>query len=412
MTELLAAGIVLLLVLVVVLMAMLGRASSGYRTALALMQRELSVSHRTETEALRGVLASAERVLVEKAEQGRFESQAALAGLHGQVVREQGEQRVLLEQKLREMSEQAALRLAAIQNSVNAQLEASIGKTMETSFQRVLDQFAAVQKAMGDVQAVTGQIGDLKRIFTNVKSRGGWGEAQLRAMLEDLLPEGGWEANRRLRADREEVVEFVLVMPTPGHPRPLLALDAKFPVEDWDRLLQAAESGDGDAERGARKGLETTLRLEARKIASKYIVPPVTVDYAVMYLPTDGLYVEAARMPGLIETIGREHRVLIVGPALLPALVRTIAIGAMSLTIAENAGKIERLLGGVRHEFRKIDEVLGKLEKQSGTTANTIAEARKRTQLMEKKLKTVQVLSPGEAAEVLELTGDLEDEEP
>ena len=394
MTEVLlmvAVGLLLLLVMLVAMLLM-RRAEGGVLPALAVMQRELAAGQRAEVEALRGAMLQSERAVLERAEQGRFEAQAASAGLQTLLLREQGEQRVLLEAKLREMSEQAAMRLHAIQNSVNAQLSESVAKSVEGSFQRVLDQFAAVQKAMGDVQAVTGQIGDLKRIFTNVKSRGGWGEAQLRALLEDHLPEGGWEANRKLRADRDEVVEFVLVMPAPGRARPLLAIDAKFPVEDWDRLLLAAEAGDGEGETAARKGLVARLRLEARTIAEKYIVPGVTVDYAVMYLPTDGLYVEAARVPGLIETLGRENRVLVVGPALLPALVRTVAIGAMSLSIAENAGRIERILGGVRAEFGKIDKLLGSLEKQAGTLGNTLAQTRVRTRAMERQLRTVEVV--------------------
>ena len=408
--EALAAGLGLLLLLTLGVIVLLLRLPAGAarqadqaRTELAVLQRSLEVSHRVEAEALRAALQASERAMTGKAEHDRMEAHAMLAGLQTQLVREQGEQRVLMEAKLREMSEQAALRLGAIQHSVNAQLAESIEKQMQGSFQRVIDQFAVVQKAMGDVQAVTSQIGDLKRIFTNVKSRGGWGEAQLRALLEDLLPEGGWEANRRLRPDSGEVVEFVLVMPAKGHPRPLLAIDSKFPAEDYNRLLLASEAGDADEERLARRALESRIRTEARTIAAKYIVENVTVDYAVMYLPSDSLYVEAARMPGLIETIGRDNRVLIVGPALLPALVRTISIGAMSLTIAENAAKIERILGGVRSEFRRMDEVFGRLEKQTGTFTRTIAETRTRTRQMEKQLKEVASLSAEETKAVLAL---------
>ena len=373
------------------------------RAGLAVVQRSLEVGARMEAEGVRGAIERAERSLAGRAETVRMEDRAVLHELSTRLLREQGEARVLLETKLREMGEQQAVRLGEIQRSVNETLMGSIEKTMQGSFQRVIDQFAQVQKAMGDVQAVTAQIGDLKRIFTNVKSRGGWGETQLRSLLRDLLPEGGWEENRKLRVDSDEVVEFVLVMPSKGYPRPVLALDAKFPAEDYDRLLLASEAGLVEEERAARRALEARFRAEARSIGSKYIVPPVTVDYAIMYLPTDGLYVEAARMPGLIEAMGREHRVLIMGPTLLPALIRTVQVGAMSLTIAENAAAIERMLGAVRTEFRRIDGVLATLEKQTGTVNRTVAATRVRTRAMDRTLRGIELMAGEQVEEVLQI---------
>ncbi len=428
------------------------------RQVLEVMQSALHTGQRAEAEAVRSGLAQTERALAAKAEDARLEAQvlrADLAREHGEqrvrmeaklrelgeqtaqrltdiqrsvnqrltdmadrqaqtertLVAGQAEQRLAMEQKLREMQEQLALRLAEIQSSVNERLAEAVEKQVQGSFQRVIDQFAQVQKAMVDVQAVTSQIGDLKRVFTNVKSRGGWGEAQLRALLTDIMPDGGWEENRKLRPDSDEAVEFVLVMPAKGSPRPLLALDAKFPAEDYDRLLQASEAGSVEDERAARRALEVRLRAEAKKIAEKYIVAGVTVDYAVMYLPTDSLYVEAARMPGLIESLGRTHRILVVGPSLLAALVRTIHVGAMSLTIAEKAKTIEDMLGAVRTEFRRIDGVLGKLEKQSGTVNRNIAEARKRTQKMDRTLSKVTVMGTEQAEQVLQLEQPDFDEE-
>ena len=394
------------------LLGMEGRGRRELREALAGSERLFELSQRTEAEAVRAALGATERALAGRAETARLEVQAALAGLTQALAREQGEQRVLLEVKLREMGEQSAARLAEIQRSVTERLAESIEKQMQGSFQRVIDQFAAVQKAMGDVQAVTGQIGDLKRLFSNVKARGGWGEGHLRALLQDLLPAGAWEENKRLSADSAEVVEFVLRMPAKGAMGPLLAVDAKFPAEDYDRLLQASEAGLAVEERAARKSLEARLRSEARKIGSKYILPPTTVDFAVMYLPTDGLYVEATRMPGLIESIGREYRVLVMGPALLPGLVRTLQVGAMSLEIAENAERIQRILGAVRTEFRKIDETLVKLEKQTGTVNRTVRDTRVRTAAMDRQLRGVQALAADQAEEALQLEGLVEEGEP
>ena len=373
------------------------------RDALAIAQRMLESSHRAETEALRTHLTNTERALAHKAETQRLEAQQLLGALTERLVRDQADQRTLLETKLREMAEHAAIRLAAIQASVNEQLAKSIETQMQTSFQRVIDQFDQVQKAMVDVQAVTSQIGDLKRLFSNVKTRGGWGEAQLRAMLEDMLPQGAWEANRKLDPATDEAVEFVLLMPSRETPRPLLAIDAKFPAEDYDRLIQASETNDPEAEKTARRNLEQTLRTEAKKIANKYIRPPTTVDFAIMYLPTDGLYVEAAKMPGLLESLNRDHHVLIMGPTLLPALIRTIQLGALTLSIEQKAEEIRRILGAVRTEFAKMDTVLARLEKQASTVTNTITDARSRTRAMDRTLRSVEALDGGDTTGILKL---------
>jgi DNA recombination protein RmuC len=416
--EVLASGLVLAVLLgMATLLAVLLRGGGvraegeAMRVELAVVGRAVETSQRAEAESLRAVVVSAERALAGRAEATRLEDRASLHELSTRLLREAGEQRVLMETKLREMGEQQAMRLGDIQRSVNEKLTESIEKQMHGSFQRVIDQFAQVQKAMGDVQAVTAQIGDLKRIFTNVKTRGAWGEMALRALLEDVLPHGAWEANRKLRADSDEVVEFVLVMPSRSKPSPLLAIDAKFPAEDYDRLLLASEAGDADGERTARRALEQRLRLEARRIAGKYIVQPVTVDFGIMYLPTDGLYVEAARMPGLIEGLNREHRVLVMGPSLLPALLRTIHLGALTLSIEQRAEQIQHLLGAVRTEFGRMDGVLAKLEKQAGSVSNTIGDARRRTRAMDRTLRGVTALAADQASAALQLEEAVADDD-
>jgi len=265
----------------------------------------------------------------------------------------------------------------------------------------VLEQFTAVQQAVGDVQAVAAQIGDMKRIFAGVKSRGVWGEAQLRATLDDLLPDG-YAANVRLREDSADVVEFCLRMPGRGEDVKLLPIDAKFPLVDYETVLAAADAGDGDAERAARRALEARLRLEARKISVKYLCPPVTTDFAVMYLPTDGLYAEAARVPGLIDDLGRLH-VLLMGPSLLPALLRTVRLGYVTLALEEKAGQIGRLLGAVKQEMLRMDDVLEKLARGAGTLGKTIEDARRRTRAVGRKLRDVEVIGAAEAEDILDL---------
>jgi DNA recombination protein RmuC len=288
-----------------------------------------------------------------------------------------------------------------------------VEKQMNDSFNHVIDQFAAVQKAMGDVQAVTAQIGDIKRLFANVKTRGGWGETQVRAMLDDILPPGAYETNRKVRPDSDEAVEFVVIMPMRGEDQPLLPIDAKFPVEDYERLLAASEAGDAEGERIATRRLERAVREQARKIATKYINPPVTVEFAIMYLPTDALYAEVARIPGLIDEIGRECRVLVLGPCLFPALLRTIHLGFVTLALEQKADQVRDLLGATRTEMLKMDEVLDRLAKQAGTFSSTIERARTRTRAVTRKLRGVETVETAQAEALLELDSEmLADEYP
>ncbi|MDT7953404.1 MAG: DNA recombination protein RmuC [Acetobacteraceae bacterium] len=392
------AALLLVVVLAAVNVVLLLRRPVAQQRLVHMLEQSIGQA-RADAETTRGLLASSERALA-----------GSLATLSTTMVRDQGDARLLLETKLREMSEQAALRLGAIQHAVNETLATTVEKQMTSSFQRVIDQFGQVQKAMTDVQAVTAQIGDLKRIFSNVKQRGTWGETHLRALLEDMFPQGGWEANRKLREGSDEVVEFAVIMPVRGSQRPLLALDAKFPVEDYDRLLLSAEAGDAEGERTARRGLETRLRLEARKIGEKYVVPPVTVDFAVMYLPTDGLYVEAARIPGLIESLNREHRVLVMGPSLAPALLRTILLGTLTLSIEQRAHDIQNLLGAVRAEMLKMDGALGKLASNADKMSRSVEAVRQRTRVLDRKLRSVTAMEAEEADLLLELEAPLEED--
>jgi DNA recombination protein RmuC len=256
---------------------------------------------------------------------------------------------------------------------------------------------------MGDVQAVTAQIGDLKRLFGNIKTRGGWGETQVRVILDDVLPPGAWEANFKPRADSDNMVEFAVIMPVRGADRPRLAVDAKFPMEDYERLLAAAEAGDAEAERQARRGLERRVREEARRVAEKYIAPPATVEFAVIYLPTDGLYAEVARVPGLIDELGRMQHVLVLGPSLLPALLRTVQLGYVTLALEQKSDEIRSLLGAVRGEMLRMDEVLSRLGKQANGLSATIERARVRTRAMDRTLRGVEALEPEAADRLLEL---------
>jgi DNA recombination protein RmuC len=295
-------------------------------------------------------------------------------------------------------------RLGAIQNSVNEKLHEAVEKQMTTSFSRVLEQFAQVQQAMGEVQSAAAQIGDLKRIFSNVKTRGGWGEAQLGAMLEQVLPPGAFERNFAVQEGTRERVDFAIRMPSRANL--WLPVDSKFPTEDYERLLLAAETADLDGERAARDGIALRVRLEAKKIREKYIFPPETVDFGVMYLPSDGLFAEVARIPNLIDEVRTRDKVIILGPTLLPAMLQTIHLGHITLDLEKRAGEIGKLLGATVTEMGKMDDVLTKLAANAAAMSGNIEKAQVRTRAVKRVLRTIEMVDPSTSAAMLGLEAE------
>ncbi|MCX8134486.1 MAG: DNA recombination protein RmuC [Roseococcus sp.] len=345
-------------------------------------------------EQLRAALAEAQSAM-------KAAIAAEMAAARDLIDRKATESRLEVEAKLREMREANDKRLADIQASVNEQLGAAVEKQMSESFTRVIDQFNAIQAMMGNVQSVAAQVGDLKRLFSNVKTRGGWGEAQVKALLDDFLPEGSYETNARLREGSAEAVEFAIRMPAPGGAEVRLPVDAKFPVEDYERLLAAHEAGDAEGEAQARRALENRIRAEAQKIREKYIHPPATTEFAVMYLPTEGLYAEVARIPGLLDELGKKARVFIAGPSLLPAMLRTIQLGHVTLALSKNAEAVRELLAATKAEMAKMDDVLARVVRQVGTVGNTLGEAQRRTRAIARRLKSVEALPAERSAALL-----------
>jgi DNA recombination protein RmuC len=394
-----AAGLALLLWAALRRLTAMADALDGLR----LRSEQVLAGARADAEQARHTVLSSERALAARVGEARAAMEQRFGEFATRLVREQGEARVQIGQAMQTMADAQARHMAELHRGLHATLHQAVEQQMTSSFARVLEQFTAVQQAVGDVQAVAAQIGDMKRIFAGVKTRGVWGEAQLRAVLDDLLPDG-YLSNVRLRDDSADVVEFCLRMPGRGGDEKLLPIDAKFPLVDYEKLLAAADAGDAEAERAARRQLEARLRLEARKIGEKYLFPPATTDFAILYLPTDGLYAEAARAPGLIDDLGRLH-VLVMGPSLLPALLRTVRLGYVTLALEEKAGQIGRLLGAVKQEMLRMDDVLEKLARGAGTLGKTIEDARRRTRVVSRKLRDVELMGPGEAEAMLELEG-------
>jgi DNA recombination protein RmuC len=311
--------------------------------------------------------------------------------------------------KITEMREGNEAKLLQIQGIVDQKLQEGIEKRMTESFAKIITQFAEVQQAVGEVKTVAGQVGDLKRLFANVKSRGGWGEAQVKATLDDILPPGSYETNMRINPATSDTVEFALKLPVQGGSPVYLAIDAKFPVEDYTRLLEAIDAADPVAERAAKTALEGQIRLEARKIQTKYIAPPHTVEWAILYLPSEGLYAEVTRNGQLIEAIHRDHRVIIMGPSMLAVMLRTIQLGHYTLAISQKADLIGKILGAVKHEMVDFGNQFRLLERNVQALGNNIRKGRSRANVITRKLKDVAALEGPAAATLLEFPSDPED---
>jgi len=250
------------------------------------------------------------------------------------------------------------------------------------------------------MQSLAADVGGLKKVLSNVKTRGGWGEVQLGSLLEQMLHPDQYVRNARVRADTNDFVEFAVHVPGQGA---LLPIDAKFPTEDYERLLAAFEAGDADAIDEAGRAIEARIRLEARRIASKYIDPPATTDVAVMFLPTEGLYAEVARRPGLLSELMQQHRVTVTGPTTLGAILTTIQWGSRAFAIQQRSADVARLLEKAKTEFGKFTQVIDKVQKQIDLAAKTLdSEVGVRSRAIERTLRDVEV-------EALPATDDTQD---
>jgi DNA recombination protein RmuC len=277
---------------------------------------------------------------------------------------------------------------------------------LQTQFQTVSERLERVHRGLGEMQVLAGGVGDLKKMLSGVKTRGTFGEEQLDALLEQVLTEDQLVRNARPRPDSAETVEFAIRLPEGV----LLPVDSKFPQEDYERLILAVEAGDAEAAAKAGTALERRMRDEARRIASKYICPPVTTDFAVLFVPTEGLFAEILRRPGLRESIREQHRVTILGPTTLGAFLSSLRMGFRTLAIQEKSAEIWQVLGAVKTEFMKFGEVLAKTKKKLEEAGNTIDAAEVRTRAMARQLRSVEAMPEQRAQALLPSLAD--DSEP
>jgi DNA recombination protein RmuC len=323
--------------------------------------------------------------------------------------------RKTLEQRLEGLQKENAEKLEQMRQTVDEKLQGTLEKRLGESFKLVQGQLEAVQRGLGEMQSLATGVGDLKKVLTNVKTRGTWGEVQLGALLEQMLSPDQYAANVAPKPGSGERVEYVIRLPGQGagEGEVLLPIDAKFPTEDYQRLVEASERGDGPGVEAAGKALEARIKLCARDIREKYLHPPHTTDFGLLFLPTEGLYAEVVRRQGFTEALQREHRVIVAGPSTLAALLTSLQMGFRTLAIQQRSSEVWRVLGAVKAEFGKFGDVIAKVEEKLEQATKTLGTVGTRSRAIERRLRDVEALPAADAARVLPaLADDDEGDEP
>jgi len=322
------------------------------------------------------------------------------------------EVRATLEAKIRDLQQDNGLRLEEMRKTVDEKLHATLEQRLGESFKLVSDRLDKVHQGLGEMQQLAIGVGDLKRVLTNVKTRGTWGEVQLEMLLEQMLTADQYAKNVETIPGSGARVEFAIKLPGNGDGQRAvwMPIDAKFPKEQYERLAEAAERADAEGVAAAGRELERAVRLEAKTIAEKYLSPPLTTDFAILFLPTEGLYAEVMRRPGLADELQRLHRVSIAGPSTLSALLNSLQMGFRTLALEKRSSEVWQVLGAVKTEFGKFGDVLAKTRATLETAARNIERAETRSRAMTRTLKSVEALPAATAQQLLGADADTADQ--
>jgi DNA recombination protein RmuC len=318
-----------------------------------------------------------------------------------------------VETQLRTLQEDNNRKLEQMRAVVDEKLQSTLEKRLADSFKQVSERLEQVYKGLGEMRSLATGVGDLKKVLTNVKTRGTWGEIRLSHILEQILTPDQYEVNVITKNASSERVEFAIKLPGQGsHKEKIvwLPIDSKFPQEDYQRLLDAQEAADKVLAQKSIKKLETRVKAEAKAIREKYIDPPHTTDFGIMFLPVEGLYAEVLRRPGLCDSLQRDYRIVVTGPTTLAALLNSLQMGFRTLAIEKRSSEVWELLGAVKTQFSKFGEVLAKTKKKLQEATNTIDKAETRTRVIERKLSKVQELPQTDSAKLIEPAANDDDD--
>ena len=300
-----------------------------------------------------------------------------------------------------------AQKLEQMRSTVDEKLQATLEQRLGASFRQVSERLEQVHRGLGEMQSLATGVGDLKRVLTNVKSRGTWGEVQLGALLTDLLQPGQYAQNVATRPGSKERVEYAVRFPgrsDDGAPC-WLPIDAKFPLDDWQRLQDAIERADAAAVDASRRALDQFFKVQARMIRDKYVETPHTTDFAILFVPTEGLFAEAMSRPGLADTLQREFRVTLAGPTNLAAMLNSLQLGFRTLAIENRSTEVWRVLGAVKTEFGRFGALLAKTKDKLDQVGRTLDDASRKSTTIARKLRDVEALPEDEADRLLTAEG-------
>ncbi|HWY73337.1 MAG TPA: DNA recombination protein RmuC [Burkholderiaceae bacterium] len=328
--------------------------------------------------------------------------QQQLADLTAAIQRHLAEVRTTLETRLQALQQGNETRLEQMRATVEEKLQTTLEARLGESFRLVSERLEQVHKGLGEMQVLAAGVGDLKRVLGNVKSRGVFGEVQLASLLDQVLLTDQYAANVATRPGSSERVDFAVRLPgRNGDATVWLPIDAKFPIEDYERLVAAQERADAAGAEDAGRALERRVRAEACALRDKYIEPPHTTDFAVLFLATEGLFAEVLRRPGLAEALNREERIVVAGPTTLAAMLNTLQMGFRTLAIEQRSSEVWQVLGAVKTEFARFGEWLARVREQVGTVSRTLEQADTRAKQVQRKLRDVEALPAEQAVAML-----------
>ena len=334
-----------------------------------------------------------ERLIREEMARGREENANAAKTQRGELTASLESVRGIVDQRLKQLHEENTGQLEKMRATVDEKLQGTLEKRLGESFRLVSERLEQVHQGLGAMRQLATDVGGLQKVLANVKTRGGWGEVQLGNLLEQLLTADQFSKNVQTRDETSERVDFAIRLPGDENGAPVwLPIDSKFPTEDYQRLLAAQDRGDADSIESAMKGLETQLKRSAKDICAKYINPPRTTDFALMFLPTEGLFAEAIRRVGLVEQVQRDCRVVFAGPTTLAALLNSLQMGFRTLAIQKRSSEVWNLLAGVKTEFGKFGEALSSVKDKLDQAARKMEDVDVRSRAITKKLRAVEEL--------------------
>jgi DNA recombination protein RmuC len=371
-------------------------AGSGVATivfAITRRKREDDAELIKRLELLERAQERGERLIREEMGRSREENANAAKAQRGELTASLESVRGIVDLRLKQLQEDNTGQLEKMRATVDEKLQGTLEKRLGESFKLVSERLEQVHQGLGAMRQLATDVGGLQKVLANVKTRGGWGEVQLGNLLEQVLTADQFSRNVQTRSDSAERVDFAIRLPGDENGAPVwLPIDSKFPTEDYQRLVAAQDNGDLDAIDSAMKGLETQLRKSAKDICGKYINPPRTTDFALMFLPTEGLYAEAIRRVGLVEQVQRDCRVVFAGPTTLAALLNSLQMGFRTLAIQKRSSEVWNLLAGVKTEFGKFGEALSSVKDKLDQAARKMEDVDVRSRAITKKLRDVEEL--------------------